>query len=112
MLVTDCHCTVIEQNWKDIARIAWAGYLNDGRGVLRIDATRTDTVSPRPLMFYQPLTLGLAEDECLLAEAYDPTKEVVVCVVDCGGRHTCKASHLDSTPPAIYAQSERVPVFN
>lgn len=112
MLVTDCNCTVIEQNWKDIARIAWAGYLNDGRGVLRIDAGRTDTVSPPPLMFYQPLTPDLAEDERLLAEAYDPTKEVVVCVVDGVGRHTCKASHLESTPPAIYAHSERVPVFD
>lgn len=112
MLVTDCQLTLIEQNWKDIARIAWSGYLNDGRGVLRIDAGRTDTVTPRPLMFYQPLTLGLAEDERLLAEAYDPTKEVVVCAVDRDGRHTCKASHLESTPPAIYAQSERVPVFD
>ena len=112
MLVTDCHCTVIEQNWKDIARNAWSGYLNDGRGVLRVNTTQTDTVNPRPLMFYQPLTLGLTEDERELVETYDPTKEVVVCVVDCSGRHTCKASHLELTPPAVYAQSERVPVFD
>lgn len=108
MLVTDCHCCVIDETWKDIARMAWAGYLNDGRGLVRID-TRGANSHP---MLYMPLTADLPAQECQLAQAYDPTKEVVVIIIDEEGRHACRASHLDWTPPSIYARSETAPWLN
>lgn len=108
MLVTDCHCCVIDESWKDIARMAWAGYLNDGRGLVRIDMGGAGARS----MLYMPLTTGLTAQESQLAECYDPTREVVVCIVDAGGRHACRASHLEWTPPSIYARVEAVPVLN
>lgn len=40
-----------------------------------------------------------------LARSYDPNREVVVCIVDAAGRHTCRASHLELTPPTVYAHS-------
>lgn len=101
MLVTDCHCCVIEENWKRIAATAWAGYLNDARGIVRIDVTHPD----HPLIYYQPLAAGVAAEEIELVNTYDPNREVVVCIVDAGGRHTCRASHLDLAPPAAYARS-------
>lgn len=106
MLVTDCHCCVIDETWKDIARMAWAGYLNDGRGLVRID-TRGDRT-----MLYLPLAAELTAQESQLAQAYDPTKEAVVVIVDEEGRHACRASHLDWTPPSIYARSEAAPWLN
>lgn len=108
MLVTDCHCCVIDETWKDIARVGWAGYLNDGRGLVRID---TRGAHSRP-MLYIPLAAGLTEQESQLAQNYDPTKEVIVCIVDDEGRHACRASHLEWTPPSIYARSEAVPLLN
>ena len=108
MLVTDCHCCVIDQTWKDIARVAWAGYLNDGRGLVRIDARDADP----HMMLYLPLTAGLTAQETQLAQTYDPTKEAVVCIVDADGRHACRASHLEWTPPAVYARIESVPSLN
>ncbi len=103
MIVTDCHCCVIEESWSDIAVIAWSGYLNVGRGLVRVDTTRTKSTSPDPLMLYQSLDAQLHPDEISLIEDYDPNKEAVVCIVDTGGRHACKASHMDLTPPAAYA---------
>jgi hypothetical protein len=108
MLVTDCHCCVIDETWKDIARMAWAGYLNDGRGLVRIDARGADSRS----MLYVPLTVGLNAQESQLAQIYDPTKEAVVVIVDEEGRHACRASHLDWTPPSIYARVEKAPELN
>ena len=105
MIVTDCHCCVIEETWGDIAHIAWAGYLNEGRGLVQIDTTRTSTGSSRPLMFYQPASVNLAVDEDALVRVYDPTKEAVVCVIDDDGRHVCKAAHEVQAPPAIYSRS-------
>ncbi len=112
MLVTDCHCCVIDQTWDDIARVAWAGYLNDGRGLVRVDAPRGNEAVARPLMLYQPLATGLTPEEADLVQAYDPTREVIVVVTDHDGRHACKASHLDWTPPAAYAHTARVPILN
>ncbi|NUQ38586.1 MAG: hypothetical protein HUU23_12490 [Caldilineales bacterium] len=105
MLVTDCHCCVIEENWKRIAAAAWAGYLNDGRGIVRIVAAQSNAPQDRPLVYYQPLAAGVEGDEMELARSYDPNREVVVCIVDAAGRHTCRASHLELTPPTVYAHS-------
>ena len=108
MLVTDCHCCVIEETWSDIARIAWAGYLNNGRGLVEIDKTQAPVASVHPRMLFRPAVADLPADEAALIQTYNPNKEVVVCIIDASGRHTCRASDSWSTPPSVYARAPQI----
>lgn len=105
MLVVDCHNRVIEDYWQDIATVAWSGYLNNGRGIVRVDTTKTRTDSTLPLMLYQPLSVRLEIDQLKLVNNYEPSKEVIVCVLDDSGQHTCKARFPEQTPPSVYSKS-------
>lgn len=105
MFMTETLHQIIDGEWVEIAAMAWAGYLNDGRGVVKIDAiTAAREGSRGHIKMYVPMSAHLPSDEECLVCTYDPLREVVVCALDMEGRHSCRVAHDDLTPPAAFAK--------
>lgn len=99
------------ENWPQIAGAAWAGWLAHGRGETVIDARQTYQVvgGLGHAIAYVPAALVKVPSDARMVAEYDPTREVVVCIVQADeSEDTYRLAVPGLTPAAAYAQQNEV----
>ncbi len=99
---------ILEQ-WEDLARAAWMGYQDSGRGLVFVDQRGAEGVLT-PIIYIPASSPGLPRDYIVdLMRVYDPKTEIVVLVIHPDGTESGYRSGGGAlpAPPDVYHDWKR-----